>query len=257
MKNLFAIFILAKLNVSEWIRLKFFHIIIFFGILFICFSHLLSSLTFSVQERLLYDFGLSGLELGLVMISSLIGSHSIQREIDRKTLFVILARPIPRSNIVMGAWLSILMLCFLFGMGFLLSLVLSANTAHDYYGGLLVAATSSFLKAMVIASFAVACGLIVRPILALGATVSYWVLCYSLPDIQFFVAKLQDESLATVFSWIDMCIPQFYRYNWKSFYYVTHVPSDTDVMWAVFHSLAWSFLWLFMASLFFRRKEIV
>ena len=257
MRNLFPIFILAKLNASEWIRLKFFHIIVFFGILFIGFSHLLSSLTFSVQERLLYDFGLSGLELGLIMISSLIGSHSIQREIDRKTLFVILARPIPRSDIVVGAWLSILMLCFLFALGFLLSLVLSANASHSHYDGLFIAALSSFLKAMVISSFAVACGLIVRPILALGATISYWVLCYSLPDIQFFVAKLQDEALTALFSWMDAFIPQFYRYNWKSFYYITHVPVGTEVMWAVFHSLAWSFFWLFMGALFFTRKEIV
>jgi len=91
MRSLYTVFILAKLSASEWIRLKFFHIVLFFAVLFLAFSHLLSALTFSVQERLLYDFGLAGLEIGLVMIASLIGSHSIQREIDRKTLFVLLS----------------------------------------------------------------------------------------------------------------------------------------------------------------------
>jgi ABC-type transport system involved in multi-copper enzyme maturation permease subunit len=256
MKQMFSIFILAKLNASEWIRLKFFHIIIFFALLFIGFSRLLSTLTFSVQERLLYDFGLAGLELGLIMIASLIGSHSIQREIDRKTLFVLLSRPIPRSYVVLGSWLSIVMLALLFTCGFLVSLIISAD-GPGYYAGLLVAAYSSFLKTLVVSSFALACGLIVRPILALATTVSYWILCYSLPDVQFFVNKLQDDFLTKIFHTAELFIPQFYRYNWKSYYYILNIPNSSEILWATFHSLAWSFFWLFVASLFFRRKEIV
>lgn len=256
MREISSIFILAKLNAREWIRLKFFHIVVFFALVFIGFSHLLSTLTFSVQERLLYDFGLAGLELGLVVISSLIGSHSIQREIDRKTLFVLLSRPIPRRNIVIGAWLSIISLCALFTVGFLFSFVVSSS-GTNYYLGLLLAAYSLFLKTLVISSFALACGLIVRPILALGTTVSYWILCYSLPDIQFFVAKLKDDFLLKLVGWIEIFIPQFYRYNWKSYYYVLNPHNFADFGWATLHSLGWAFFWIFIASLFFRRKEIV
>lgn len=256
MKQLYSILILAKLNASEWIRLKFFHIVIFFGLLFIGFSHLLSSLTFSVQERLLYDFGLAGLEIGLIAISSLIGTHSIQREIDRKTLFVLLSRPIPRSNVVLGFWLSILILCFIFSSGFLLSLIFSSGSANNNMG-LLLATFSSFLKAMVISSFAIALGLLVRPILALGATISYWILCYSVPDIEFFIAKLNDASLLNIISKIKILLPEFYRFNWKSYYYMKNPPLDSEILWAVFHSFGWTCVWLLLASLFFRRKEIV
>lgn len=256
MNHFYSIFILAKLNAREWIRLKFFHIIIFFGLVFIGFSHLLSSLTFSVQERLLYDFGLAGLELGALMISSLIGTHSIQREIDRKTLFVLLARPIPRSNVVLGSWLSILILCFLFSSGFLLSLIFSTGAA-SHNMGLAIAAFSSLSKAMVVSSFAIACGLLVRPILALGATICYWLLCYSLPDIKFFILKLQDSSLTSLFEVFEKLIPQFYNYNWKSYYYIINRPSESEILWSFFHSLAWAFVWLFLASFVFRRKEIV
>lgn len=256
MNQINSIFIIAKLTASEWIRLKFFHIIIFFGLVFIGFSHMLSSLTFSVVERLLFDFGLAGLELGIIMISSLIGTHSIQREIDRKTLFVLLARPIPRTNIVLGSWLSIIVLCFLFSVGFLLSLIISAGgTKHNM--GLIIATLSSLSKAMVISSFAIACGLLVRPILALGATICYWLLCYSLPDIKFFVSKLQDRFLLQVFEVVESIIPQFHRYNWKSYYFVTNIPTGSEIVWSVFHSLGWTFFWLTLASLFFRKKEIV
>lgn len=256
MKQLKTILSISKLNASEWIRLKFFHIIIFFGLVFIAFSHLLSSLTFSVQERLLYDFGLASLEIGLIMIASLIGSHSIHREIDRKTMFVLLARPIPRSSIVLGSWGAIFILCFLFLVGFLMSLIVTSVEAVKYQG-LFVSAFTSFGKAMVICSVAIAFGLLVRPLLALVASISYWVLCYSLVDIEFFVNKMKSDELSSLLSFAKKIVPSFYEYNWKSYYYVINVPSAEEIAWTTAHSLSWICIWLLVACVVFRRKEIV
>lgn len=250
-----SIFILSILGAKEWIRLKFFHLVIFIALLFIVFSHLLSSLTFSVQERLLFDFGLAGLEIGLVFISSLIGSHAIHREIERKTLFVLLARPIPRWHLVMGAWGALIILNLIFTLGFSLSFMTSAGF-WTLFEGFLIAASSSVLKALVISSFALAMGLLVRPLLALGTAVSYWALCYSLPEVQFFVAKLKNPTLTGVINLLDKLIPQFYRFNWKSYYYVVNSPTSSEISWMIVHCLAWTCVWLFLGSLFFQRKEI-
>ncbi len=255
MRNLNSIFILSTLGAKEWIRLKFFHLVIFVAFLFIVFSHLLSSLTFAVQERLLFDFGLAGLEIGLIFISCLIGSHAVQREIDRKTLFVLLARPIPRWHIVMGAWGTLLILNLIFTIGFSFSFITSAGF-YVSFQGFLISALSSVLKALVISSFALAMGLLVRPILALGTAVSYWVLCYSLPDVQYFVTKLKNPKITMMVDALDKIIPQFYRFNWKSYYYVVTPASGSEISWMVFHCLAWTFFWLFLASVFFQRKEI-
>ncbi|MBC7421752.1 MAG: ABC transporter permease subunit [Bdellovibrio sp.] len=251
-----SIRILSVLGASEWMRLKFFYLIIFVSILFIGFSHLLSSLSFAVQERLLFDFGLAGLEIGLVLISSLIGTHAIQREIDRKTLLVILARPIPRWHIVMGAWGSLLILNLVFTFGFTLAFVVSTGSLK-LLPGFLLAAGSSLLKALVISSFALAIGVMVRPILALGMAICYWIFCYSLPDIKFFVQKTNDSFLIKLVDAVNEIIPKFYLFNWKNYYSVMNNPTFNEYIWAILHSFAWILFWLFAASYFFRRKEIV
>lgn len=250
-----SIFILAILGAKEWIRLKFFHIVIFAAILFILFSHLLSSLTFAVQERLLFDFGLGGLELGLILISSLIGSHAIHREIERKTLFVLLARPIPRWNIVVGAWGTLIILNLIFTLGFSISFF-SSSGFWSFFAGFSISVLSCFAKSLVISSFALAMGLLVRPIMALGISISYWILCYSIPDIQFFAQKLENSNLIALSNFLDRVIPQFYRFNWKAYYYLVNTIEASQVWWMLFHSLAWSFLWLLLAAVFFQRKEI-
>jgi Cu-processing system permease protein len=256
MSQFSSVFILAVLGAREWMRLRFIYLIIFISILFIGFSHLLSSLTFAVQERLLFDFGLSGLELGLILISSLIGSHAIQREIDRKTLLVILARPLPRWHIVFGAWGALIILNFIFTFGFSLSLILSSGSIK-LIGGFAAAAASCLLKSLVISSFALALGIMVRPILALGTALCYWILCYSIPDIKFFVQKMNDPVLTKAVNAIDEIIPKFYLFNWKSYHSVVQPPVFGDFAWAITHCLAWTFFWLLVAAYFFKRKEIV
>lgn len=256
MKNINSFIILSLLGAKEWIRLKFFHLVVFVAVLFIGFSHLLSTLTFAVQERLLFDFGLSGLEIGLIFISALIGSHSIQREIDRKTLFVLLVRPIPRWHIVLGAWGALLILNIIFTVGFSLSFMTSAGF-WTLFKGFSISVVSSVLKSFVISSFALAVGLLVRPILAFGAAISYWILCYSMPDVQFFVGKLKNPSLTLAVDFLDKVVPQFYRINWKSYYYVNNPADLSQMSWMVTHCVAWTLIWLFLASLFFQRKEIV
>ena len=247
---------LAVLSAREWIRLKFFHIIAFFGLLFIAFSYLLSSLTFSVQERLFYDFGLGSLELGLIMIASLIGSHTIQREVDRKTMFVILARPITRASVVLGAWGAIVILCVLFLLGFVASVAVTVPGQLPV-AGVAIAALSSIEKAMIVASVAIAFGLMVRPLLALVASISYWILCYSIADVDFFVNRLELESVRSIYSVVKRFLPEFYNYNWKSFYYVQNLPNNQEIIWTVLHSLSWVCIWLFIGAIVFRRKEIV
>ena len=254
--NIFkTVFSLTKLIAGEWLRLKFFHIILFLGLLFMGFSHLLSALTFSVQERLLYDFGLGGLELGLILIASLIGSHAIQREIDRKTMFLILARPIPRSHIVIGAWTAVATLMVLFCLGFTVSLLLTAP-GNIPYKGLFISAFCSLQKAMVIAAVALAFGLMVRPMMALVASLSYWVLCYSVKDVEFFLTKLKLDDLLSLLQVVKKLLPEFYTYNWKSYQYVVAPPVTNEVFWVTMHSFAWIFVWLLIGSLVFRKKEV-
>ena len=256
MTMLRAIATLSILGTQEWIRLKFFNIVVFVSLIFLWFSYLLSTLTFAVQERLLFDFGLAGLEIGLLFVSAMIGSYAIQREIDRKTLFVLLVRPIPRWYLIIGSFGAIAILSLIFTLGFGFSLLVASGN-WPLLNNFVVLVLSSFFKSLVISSFALAMGLLVRPILSLGMTFCYWVLCYSVPDIDFFVKKLQSPSLDKVVEILDILIPQFYRFNWKAFYFLEHPPATQEFLWVLFYCLGWSFFWLFTAALVFRKKEIV
>jgi ABC-type transport system involved in multi-copper enzyme maturation permease subunit len=252
----YSIFSLAKLFTNEWLRLKFFQVVIFFGVAFLLLSHLLSTLTFSVQERILCDFGLAGLELGLMLTSILIGSHAVYREIERKTVFVILARPIPRFSIVIGLWLSLVFLNFIFFAGFGISFFISSDFPFSAKA-ILWPVLGSLCKSLIIGAFSIAIGVLVRPIMAMALAVVYWLLCFSFPDIRYFAEKMKSVEFINFLDFIDYLIPQFYRYNWKSYYYMNNPPVLSEGLWSLGHSVVWIAIWLMTAALVFKRKELV
>jgi hypothetical protein len=124
-------------------------------------------------------------------------------------------------------------------------------------GGLLMAASSSILKSFLIAAFALAMSILVRPLLALASAISYWFFCHSIPDIEFFVSKIDNKNITNIFSVIKKITPEFYSYNWKSYYYVVNTVDGSQLSWMFFHNIAWIAVWLFLAVIFFQRKEIV
>lgn len=62
-------FIIALNTIRELIRNRFFSLILFLGVIFICISFALETLALGELKRVLYDFGLSFIELtGLTVI---------------------------------------------------------------------------------------------------------------------------------------------------------------------------------------------
>lgn len=91
---------------------------LFFGllgvtILMLVFSVLLSDLALTDQKiRLVTDFGLAVIPLVCIATAVLLGAVLLYKEIDRKTLYAILPKPIRRSEFLLGKFLGLSVLLF-------------------------------------------------------------------------------------------------------------------------------------------------
>lgn len=91
---------------------------LFFGllgvtILMLVFSILLSDLALADQKvRLVTDFGLAVIPLVCIATAVLLGAVLLYKEIDRKTLYSILPKPIRRSEFLLGKFLGLSVLLF-------------------------------------------------------------------------------------------------------------------------------------------------
>ena len=86
----------------EIVRNKFLYLIIFFAFAFIVFSFSIWSLTIGDDEKVIVDFGLAMIEIfGLIWVL-FVWSQLLFKEVEGKTIFLILSKPIERYEFVLG-----------------------------------------------------------------------------------------------------------------------------------------------------------
>jgi Cu-processing system permease protein len=247
---------LILINTQEWLRLKFLHIVVVLSFLYFFISYLLGSLSFIEQQRLIFDFGLGGLEVSTLFIAAFLSTHALYRDIDRKTILVLLARPIPRWNILFGYLGSLVLLNSL--VVIILGAVLFFFLEKlSYAPALLISILTILLKSIVVSSFGILCSVLARAMFSLVITIAFWMLTYSLPDLSFFAQKLNNMVLIFVSKFLDFIVPNFYSFNWKNYHFIRSELQLNDIFWSWLHCGGWIFLFLFLATIGFQRKEIV
>ena len=87
---------------KEIVRNKFLYLIIFFAFLFIVFSILLWKLTIWDDNKMITDFWLAMIEVFWLIGVLFVWSQLLFKEVEWKTIFLILSKPIKRYEFILG-----------------------------------------------------------------------------------------------------------------------------------------------------------
>jgi len=97
-----SIWALAFNTVRESVRNRVLYGLLFFSIAMIASGVIVSSLSYVEGARILQDVGLASIRLFGVAIAIFLGIHLIHKEVDRRTVFTILSKPISRGTFLVG-----------------------------------------------------------------------------------------------------------------------------------------------------------
>jgi Cu-processing system permease protein len=78
------------------------------------FTLALAELSLDQQQRIVLDIGLASISLFSVVMAVFLGSSLLYKEIERKTLYVILPKPIRRHEFLLGKYFGIALTVFVF-----------------------------------------------------------------------------------------------------------------------------------------------
>src|SRR6185437_7550167 len=103
----------ASVSFREIVRDKILYNILVIAVLLMGLGFLASRLTFVRPDQIVLDFGVSAVNLSLVAIAALIGASLLNREVERRTIFLALSRPISRFQFVAGKYVGLLLVLLL------------------------------------------------------------------------------------------------------------------------------------------------
>jgi ABC-type transport system involved in multi-copper enzyme maturation permease subunit len=91
----------------ENLRDKILYNLLFFAVLLIGVSILLADLSIMEHHKLVTDIGLAAINLVGVIIAIFVGIGLVSKEIERRTVYTIMARPISRVQFLLGKYLGL------------------------------------------------------------------------------------------------------------------------------------------------------
>ncbi len=251
----------------ETLRDKILYNLVFFGLGLIGFSLVLGDWSLFAREKVMKDFSLAA--MGLLM-AVFVGIGLLQKEIQRKTVLTLLAKPIQRWEFVVGKYLGLaaVLAVNLAVMTACLYLVLALTDAHPS-ARLLAAIALIYVEMLVVLAAALLFSSFSTPVLSALFTFGFYIAGHWVGDlIQHFdflkrhAGRLPQSSqypdwAETGIRLVYHLLPNLENLNIRG-RVVYDLPLEGHILvYSAGYGLAFAVLYLFLASWIFSRREFI
>lgn len=242
-------------TLRENLRDKLLYNLLFFALLMIGSSILLSRITLGDHHRLILDLGLASINLFGVLIAIFVGIGLVSKEVDRKTIYTIVSKPIPRYEFLLGKYCGLVITLFantvVMVVGLLLVLqVMDVPITSLVFKSLVLI----FLELMVITAVAVLFSTFTSATLSAIFTLAVYVIGHLSGDLKEFAKKL-DEVSEMVVNAIYYALPNLERFNLKG-HVIHHLDFGmADMALTLAYGLTYAAFLLLLASVIFQRRD--
>jgi Cu-processing system permease protein len=248
----------------EAVRNKILYSLLFFAVLIILSALAIGNLTLHEEVRTVRDVGLFGIDLFGVIIAIFVGVNLLYKELDLKTVYTILPKPLRRWEFVLGKWLGMLLTLAvqMLVMGIVLAAVLAAEGAR-FDVPTAKAVWLLFVNVMVVTSIAVFFSAFSSPFLSGFFAMGCFVVGRSVPDIRALGEKVS-PSLRAILNLFSDVMP-----NLHLFYPSGAIVGAEQVsvhrqfvdagyiLWTSGYGIGYSLIVLVLAMLIFHRRDFV
>lgn len=252
-----SIYLVASNTLRQTIRQRLFLNIIVFGLGMLALSVVVSFLSYGYPYRVVRSLGLSGVAMALDLMALLLAVSLVHQEIDRKTLFVVLTRPITRMQYVIGRFFGLMSALVLVLLGFTAVFVAALSTAGGTMSGADVLALAACLpEAAILAAFGLVLSCFSTPTLSAGIGLGFWAASSTTDDLIRLTDKA-DEFTKGIASVAYYVFPAFSRFDFReAAVYADPVPM-TDVTLVFIYGVAYAALLVVISGIVLSRREMV
>jgi Cu-processing system permease protein len=195
---------------KESIRDKVLYNLVFFALLLIAVSYLLGELTAGQDIKIIKDLGLAAISIFGLFIAVFIGIGLVSKEVERRSIYSLLSKPIRRQEFIIGKYLG-LVLTLLVNVT-VMTVAYYAVLAYMAWGAgswffagweapavdpaLLKAIAMIFLQLMIVTALALLFSTFTNPILATALTFGLYVVGHFNADLRHFETVVPSRPVA-------------------------------------------------------------
>lgn len=245
---------LALNTFRETIRDRILYALLVFAVLMMASSLLFGTLTVGQDRKIVLDLGLGAIEVFGVAIAVFVGTSMIHKEVDKRTVYTVLTKPVPRHVFILGKFFGLsLTLWLLLGLmgGAYLGLAAWIGAYQPALWaplgliglelGLLVAVTLFF------STFS-------SPLMSMIFTICLYVIGHNTEALRELARKAA-PGVRLLAEGLYYALPNLSAFDAKNFAVYGQAVPAWHWLWALGYGLAYTLALLVTASVLFERRE--
>jgi ABC-type transport system involved in multi-copper enzyme maturation permease subunit len=249
---------IAGITFKEAKRDRILYLLFFFAAAGIVASRVLALLTVGDRIKIIKDVGLASISIFGVLMAVLIGTGLVYKEIDKKTIFTLLSKPLHRAQFILGKFLGLVLTLFVMtaSMTAIFLALLYLHT-RQFEGAMLTAVAYIFLELVLITAVAILFSSFSTPILSSLFSLAFYLIGHLSWGLELIIRKMRPGAGRTLVRVLYTVLPDLENFNFKT--EVVHglpIPSAiylSSFLYGVFYT---AFI-LGLAVLIFRRRDFI
>jgi ABC-2 type transport system permease protein len=249
--------IVAKNTFIELYKSKILLNVLFLGAALLLVTFVAYQFTYGEPERIALDFGLSTLSLSSVGIALFLGVSLISKELESRTVYMVISRPVKRTEFILGkiiGFLSILVLNIMILALLTLSVFLFSGGSYD--GLITWTIFYIFLEASIVLLMVVLLSLITTNIVSVFLTLSAYLVGLVIHQTLEISTVKNNVVLSKLIEMYHFVLPGFYKLNIKNYVLYDHHLDFTYLGSTSLYALIYLLMLTILIAKVFNKKNL-
>jgi ABC-type transport system involved in multi-copper enzyme maturation permease subunit len=247
----------SRYTLVELLKSKILYVTLGIGVAIVAVTFVATEFTYGVPQKVALDFGLGMLSLSSFGIALFMGATLLPNEIDSRTVYMVISRPVPRWVFISGKILGLTgVLVINIGFLSLMSLGVVSVLGGAIDEVMVLAILFNILESLLLLLLVVFFSLFSNAVLSSTVSLVLLLLGHAVKETQQVLFVENRPLLRTLLEIYHLVLPGFYKLNLKDFVIYNQTIPGAYVLQAFAYGVAYS-LCLFLLILFiFNRKNL-
>ena len=255
--SILRIWAIAANGFREVIRDRILYFIGFFALLMSFAWRLLPEIAVGTHQKIFLDLGLAAIGLLGVIVAVFVGTGLINKEIDKRTILVLIPKPLSRAEFILGKHLGLSgVLVVMLGVMLVIYLLMLLGMKVSFQPlPLIVSVFYLGLELILIAAVAIAFGVFTSSILATLMTFGVYLMGHISKDLIQLGIISKNPNILAITKNIYLILPDLERLNFRNEAVYGLLPSADVLIANALYSLVYTGLLLGISILIFSRRQ--
>ena len=209
--------VVALNTFREAVRDRVLYNLVFFALLMMAAAIAVGQISVGIEQTVIVSLGLSAISVIGLLISIFIGVALVSKEMDKRTLYALLAKPVRRWEFLLGKFAGLVLTLAVntaaMALGLLLVMIYMKHSLERSDAVALVAVYFILLKLALIVALALLFSCFTTPLLAILFTVGLYIVGLYVQELRNLPVEVMSPAMAAFTKWLSYLLPNFENFN--------------------------------------------